>query len=33
MRSVVVAQAERRRSDLASGTKPTPVNRERLADL
>jgi hypothetical protein len=30
---VVVADAERRSFDLASGTKPQPSCRERLADL
>jgi hypothetical protein len=33
MRRVVVADAERRSSDLASGTKPPSAGRERLADL
>jgi hypothetical protein len=33
MRRVVVAEAERRSSDLASGTKQATTGRERLADL
>ena len=33
MRAVVVAETECRTSDLASGTKPSPDGRERLADL